>query len=60
MGSYTQILPTETAMEDILALPDPQQRYRIDLAALRTALKRQILIVTDRVYITNIIHFLIF
>ena len=39
-GSYTQILPAETAMEDILALPDPQQRFRIDLAALRTALRR--------------------
>ena len=30
---HRQLLPTETAMEDILALPDPQQR---DLAALRT------------------------
>ena len=47
-------------MEDILALPDPQQRFRIDLAALRTALKRQILIVTDRVHIADIIHFLKF
>ena len=56
-GSYTQILLTETAMEDILALPDPQQRFRIDIAALRTALKRQILIVTDRVHIADIIHF---
>ena len=44
-------------MEDILVLPDPQQRFRIDLAALRTALKHQILIVTDRVHIADIIHF---
>ena len=38
-GTYTQILPAETAMEDILAFPDPQQSFRIDLAALRTALR---------------------
>ena len=41
-------------MEDILALPDPQQRFWIDLAALRTALRRQILIVTYRVHIADI------
>ena len=43
-------------MEDILALPDPQQRFRIDLAALRTALRRQVLIVTYRVHIADIVH----
>ena len=38
-------------MEDRLPLPDPQQRFRIDLVALRTTLRRQILIVTYRVHI---------
>ena len=53
-GSCTQILPAETAMADVLALPDPQQRFRIDLAALRTALRRQMLIVTYRVHIASL------
>ena len=43
-------------MEGILALPDPQRRFRIDLAALRTALRHPILIDTYRVHKADIIH----
>ncbi len=34
-GSRTQILPAEGAVDVILALPDPEQRLRIDLVAVR-------------------------
>lgn len=36
-GSYTQILPTETVMKDILALPDQQQRLSMELPVLRSS-----------------------